>query len=64
MKTLKVKILLFSLAALLAISFLTSCEQEIVETAVNQEIDRVEQLESDPHYTTLISLNNQLLNEG
>lgn len=61
MKTLKVKFILFSLTALFAIS-LTSCEQEIIETPLD-EIDRVEQLQSDPNYTTLVTLNNQLSNE-
>jgi len=62
MKTLKVKFILFSLTTLLVVSFLASCEQEVIKSSIN-EVDRTEQLQLDPNYTTLISWNNQLLNE-
>jgi len=54
--------MLFSLTALLIVAFMTSCEQENIDTPTN-EIDRMEQLRSDPNYTTLIALNYQLINE-
>jgi len=63
MKTLKVKFTALSLLAIMTVSvFMTSCEQQIVEAPIN-EVDRVQQLESDPNYITLNSLNDQLLNE-
>lgn len=63
MKNLKVKSILFSLITLLAVSFLTSCEQEIIETQVVSEAERIQQLESDANYIALNQLNNELLIE-
>jgi len=62
MKNLKMG--LFGLLAILAVSvFLTSCEQEIVETPVVSEMDRIQQLELDPNFIEINKLNAKLLEE-